>query len=100
MKVRASGRRASQPGASRTLPAPRSPRRERHDLFAVGDKETVGAHKRRTNPVCSNDAEQCATAGRAPGAISRLPARNVERDLVRLENRQDVRRFLTRVGVF
>jgi hypothetical protein len=39
----------------------------------VGDKETVGAHKQRTNPVCSNDAEQCATAGRAPGAVSRLP---------------------------
>jgi hypothetical protein len=32
----------------------------------VGDKETVGAHKQRTNPVCSNDAEQCATAWRAP----------------------------------
>ena len=65
----------------------------------MGNQETVGAHKQRTNPVCSNDAEQCATAGRAPGAISRLPARNVERDLVRLENRQDVRRFLTGLGV-
>jgi len=42
----------------------RSPRRERHDLFAVGDKETVGVHKQRANPMGSNDAEQCATAGR------------------------------------
>ena len=79
------GRRASQPGASRTLPAPRSKTRASRSLFAVGDKGTVGAHKQRTNPMCSNDTEQCATAGRAPGAISRLPARNVERDLVRLE---------------
>jgi len=66
----------------------------------VGDKETVDAHKQRTNPVCSNDTEQCATAGRALGAIPVFLARNVERDLVRLENRQNVRRFLTGVGVF
>jgi hypothetical protein len=59
MKVRAIAHQA----AARHSLAPavrcrhRSPRRERHDLFAVGDKETVGAHKQRANPVCSNDAE-------------------------------------------
>jgi putative ABC transport system substrate-binding protein len=32
----------------------RSPRREGHDLFAVGEKETVGAHKQRVHPLLND----------------------------------------------